>query len=550
MIMLADWHPDIIEFIISKMQNPNILRHIINTTNDEQIKRLAQEKLKFEPLSENEVSVLEHALTSISIHGGEDEKDYAEQTLKDGGRYSVNNPDFLTGANISVAITKEFIEAIENDEEYALRFPDVENYDEDQMRLYNEEWHEVGDVREWTLPVKTYRTIKARELWNLINVCATYSAEPGVFFIDTANEMTNAQAYGEKVVATNPCGEQPLAPYSVCNLAAINLANMADKENKTVDFEKLKRTVRVGVRMMDNVIDATPYFLPENERMAKGERRLGLGVMGLADLLIYCEKTYGSPEGNELIDKVFETIATEAYRTSIELAKEKGSFPFLEYGIGNFREEFINTGYMRRMPDDIREGVLKYGIRNSHLLTVAPTGSTGTLVGVSTGLEPYFAFKYYRSGRLGKFIEVDADIIDELGVDPDNLPPYFVTAMDLSPEAHADVQCVIQRWVDSSISKTVNAPKGRSEENVQKIYERLYKGGAKGGTVYVDGSRDSQVLSLSNDDKEAEDERIKETAEVGIEIGNTCPICRDGTVVEQGGCNTCNTCGTQLKCGL
>ena len=325
---------------------------------------------------------------------------------------------------------------------------------------------------------------------------------------------------------------------------------MADKENKTVDFEKLKRTVRVGVRMMDNVIDATPYFLPENERMAKGERRLGLGVMGLADLLIYCEKTYGSPEGNELIDKVFETIATEAYRTSIELAKEKGSFPFLEYGIGNFREEFINTGYMRRMPDDIREGVLKYGIRNSHLLTVAPTGSTGTLVGVSTGLEPYFAFKYYRSGRLGKFIEVDADIIDELGVDPDNLPPYFVTAMDLSPEAHADVQCVIQRWVDSSISKTVNAPKGYSVENVQKIYERLYKGGAKGGTVYVDGSRDSQVLSLSNDDKEAEDERIKETAEVGIEIGNTCPICRDGTVVEQGGCNTCNTCGTQLKCGL
>src|SRR5690625_2054443 len=148
MIMLADWHPDIIEFIISKMQNPNILRHIINTTKDEQIKRLAQEKLKFEPLSENEFSILEHALTSISIHGGEGDKDYAEQTLKDGGRYSVNNPDFLTGANISVAITKEFMQAVENDGEYALRFPDVENYDDDQMRLYNEEWHEVGDVRE------------------------------------------------------------------------------------------------------------------------------------------------------------------------------------------------------------------------------------------------------------------------------------------------------------------------------------------------------------------------------------------------------------------
>src|SRR5690554_8164046 len=148
MIMLADWHPDIIEFIISKMQNPNILRHIINTTNDEQIKRLAQEKLKFEPLSEDErdIYILASAWT-----------DKASQTLKDGGRYSVNNPDFLTNANISVAITKEFMEAVENDEEYTLRFPDVENYDEDQMVYYNEHWHEVGDVREWRLPVKTYR---------------------------------------------------------------------------------------------------------------------------------------------------------------------------------------------------------------------------------------------------------------------------------------------------------------------------------------------------------------------------------------------------------
>src|SRR5690554_4968810 len=240
MIMLADWHPDIIEFIISKMQNPNILRHIINTTNDEQIKRLAQEKLKFEPLLDDEHDTLAVTISyyeqQYRLNEGEKQTlEYAKRTLQDGGRYTVNNPDFLTGANISVAITKEFMQAVENDEEYALRFPDVENYDEDQMRLYNEEWHEVGDVRDWPLPVKTYRTIKARELWNLINVCATYSAEPGVFFIDTANEMTNAQAYGEKVVATNPCGEQPLAPYSVCNLAAINLANMADKENKTVD---------------------------------------------------------------------------------------------------------------------------------------------------------------------------------------------------------------------------------------------------------------------------------------------------------------------------
>src|SRR5699024_3969917 len=156
-------------------------------------------------------------------------------------------------------------------------------------------------------------------------------------------------------------------------------------------------------------------------------------------------------------------------------------------------------------------GIYNHGIRNSHILTVAPTGSTGTMVAVSTGLEPYFAFKYYRSGRLGQFIEVNADIVDELGVDPDNLPDYFVSSMDLSPEAHADVQTTIQRWVDSSISKTVNAPKGYSVEQVQSIYERLYKGGAKGGTVYVDGSRDSQVLSLG-DDKDDDDEQVAENA--------------------------------------
>src|SRR5690606_32796023 len=146
----------------------------------------------------------------------------------------------------------------------------------------------------------------------------------------------------------------------------------------------------------------------------------------------------------------------------------------------------INSGYMKRMPEEIRRDILKYGIRNSHLLTVAPTGSTGTMAGVSTGLEPYFSFKYYRSGRLGKFIEVNADIVQEYlekhpDVDENNLPNFFVSAMDLTPEEHAAVQCIIQRWVDSSISKTVNAPKGYTVAQVQKIYEQLHKGGAKGG---------------------------------------------------------------------
>ncbi len=587
MIMLVDSHPDIIEFIISKMQNPRILRYLIENTEDEQIKTLAREKLNFTPLTETEIDLY----TSVQNYkgfpglGGFTEASMREagQKLRDGGSYSVHNPDFLTGANISVCITKEFMEAVENDEMYELRFPDVENYTPEEMKAYNEKWHEVGDVRKWEAMgygVRVYRRIRAKELWNLINVCATYSAEPGIFFIDNANDMTNASSYGQQVVATNPCGEQPLAPYSVCNLAAVNLAVMADKVNKTVDYEKLKETVRTGVRMQDNVIDATPYFLEENRKQALGERRVGLGVMGLHDLLIYTETRYGSEEGNALVDKVFETIATSAYRASIELAKEKGSFPFLigetDEETNRLRHAFINTGYMKTMPEDIREGILKHGIRNSHLLTVAPTGSTGTMVGVSTGLEPYFSFSYFRSGRLGKFIEVNAAIVEEYlennpEADKENLPEWFVSAMDLSAEEHADTQCVIQRWVDSSISKTVNAPKGYTVEQVESVYQRLYKGGAKGGTVYVDGSRDSQVLTLKAEENTVgeqtelfEDETDKPkvvlmdtiqeldstNVNIGSEIGDTCPVCRQGSIEDIGGCNTCTNCAAQLKCGI
>jgi ribonucleoside-diphosphate reductase alpha chain len=586
MIMLSDWHPDILEFIISKMQNPRILRFLLEQTSDEQIRRLVKDKLSFTPLTTIEESMYQGIVNfkKIEGNGGFDHKviQEAEEKLITGGTYQVNNPEFLTGANISITLTKEFMEAVENDEEYALRFPDVENYSAEDMKTYNETWHEIGDVREWKnmgYGVRTYRLIRAKELWNLINICATYSAEPGIFFIDNANDMTNAKAYGQKVVATNPCGEQPLAPFSVCNLAAINLAEMADKETKTVNFDKLKRTVEVGVRMQDNVIDATPYFLEENTKQAKGERRVGLGVMGLHDLLIYAETVYGSEEGNKLVDQVFETIATTAYRTSIELAKEKGSFPFLvgktDEETSKLREAFINTGYMKKMPEDIRQGVLDYGIRNSHLLTVAPTGSTGTMVGVSTGLEPYFSFSYFRSGRLGKFIEVKAGIVEDyLQRNPeasaDQLPEWFISTMELNPEAHADVQCIIQRWVDSSLSKTVNAPKGYTVEQVQGVYERLYRGGAKGGTVYVDGSRDAQVLSLKAEDNNFDQvkttEQVQEKSKVvlidtiseirstnvtiGSEVGNTCPVCRKGQVEDLGGCNTCTSCGAQLKCGL
>ncbi|PGK51536.1 ribonucleoside-diphosphate reductase, adenosylcobalamin-dependent [Priestia megaterium] len=628
MIMLVDSHPDIIEFIISKMQNPNILRRLEKELKDEEILMHIKNKLDFTPLTDSEVAMyqgiidynqsiekMKAQVESTNLSNEEKEllkklpavqevlnqelyseaviKD-AKAKLRDGGTYEVTNPEFLTGANISVCVTKELMEAVENDGEFELRFPDIENYTKEQMKEYNEKWHEVGDVRKWEemgLPVKTYRTIRAKELWDLINICATFSAEPGIFFIDNANEMTNAAAYGQHVVATNPCGEQPLAPYSVCNLSAVNLAEMVDKVKRKVNYELLEETVRIGVRMQDNVIDATPYFLEENKKQALGERRVGLGVMGLHDLHIYCGVEYGSPEGLELVDKVFETIAVAAYSESIQLAKEKKSFPFLigttKENTAALREAFSNTGFMKKMPEEIRQGVIEHGIRNSHLLTVAPTGSTGTMVGVSTGLEPYFGYVYYRSGRLGKFIEVKAPIVQEMadlhGIDPTNLPNYFNTAMDLSPEAHVDVQCAIQRWIDSSISKTVNAPKGYTVQQVQKVYERLYKGGAKGGTVYVDGSRDAQVLSTTAEDNtfnEAEEIVVTEVKEevavgttkgsnkekiflsetvpeasstsvkIGSENGETCTICQQGKIVKSGGCDTCTNCGAQLKCGL
>lgn len=213
MIMLVDSHPDILEFIISKMQNPRILRYLIENSEDEEIKRLASEKLKFTPLTQTEKDLYQSVVNYQSMPGTggftQASLHEANEKLREGGTYSVHNPDFLTGANISVCLTKELMEAIENDDMYDLRFPDVENYTKEEMKDYNENWQNVGDVRKWEemgYGVRVYRRIRAKELWNLINICATYSAEPGIFFIDNANDMTNAKAYGNQVVATNPCG--------------------------------------------------------------------------------------------------------------------------------------------------------------------------------------------------------------------------------------------------------------------------------------------------------------------------------------------------------
>ncbi len=545
MIMLADWHPDIIEFIVSKMQKPAILQWLMQNTKSELIRQEVNNKLKFIPLSDTDKAMYKGIVDHADVFEP-NVIDNAEIKLRDGGNWDVNNSDFLSGANISVTISHKFMEAVEKDEMWDLKYPDLEVMNRSQKEAYDDKWSEVGNVFEWEemgYPVKVYNSIPARELWNLINVCATYSAEPGIFFLDAANDATNAKGYGQRVVATNPCGEQPLAPYSVCNLAAINLSNFVDKKTKEILYDKLKETVKVCVRMQDNVIDSTPYFLEPNKRQALGERRVGMGVMGLHDLLIWAGLRYGSKEANAVVDKIFELMATTAYETSIALGAEKGSFPFL-----SDRDKFIQSGYLQKMPKAIRDGIIENGIRNSHLLTIAPTGSTGTMVGCSTGLEPYFAYKYYRSGRLGKYMEVNAKIVDDfLAIHKEyvgkDLPDFFVSASELTPEEHVDVQCTIQRWVDSSISKTVNAPKGFTVKQVEDIYMKLYKGGAKGGTVYVDGSRDSQVLTLENINNDM-------TQKVGNEVGDLCPMCGIGTLIDSAGCVTCPSCGLQTKCGL
>ncbi len=208
MIMLQNSHPDIIEFIISKMQNPRILRFILETAEEPKIQELAKEKLKFTPLTKIEVEMYESILKHKKHHSKAVVKE-AEEKLQEGGTYSVNNPEFLSGANISVCLTDDFMKAVEEDSDYDLRFPAIDEYTDEEKAIYNEKWHEVGDVREWErmgFRVRTYQTIKAKELWNLINICSTYSAEPGIFYLDNANNKTNAVAYGQRVVATNPCG--------------------------------------------------------------------------------------------------------------------------------------------------------------------------------------------------------------------------------------------------------------------------------------------------------------------------------------------------------
>ncbi len=406
----------------------------------------------------------------------------------------------ITNANISVGVSDKLMDAVKADGDWELAFPDTRDPDYDSL------WD--GDLDTWIAAgrkVISYRTIKARELWDAMIESAWASAEPGVWFRERSNKLANSWYFNPQI-CTNPCGEQPLGAFSVCNLGAINLSRFYDEANHDVAWAELRRTVAYSTRFLDNVIDTTPYFFEENKKVQLSERRVGLGTMGIAELMLKLGVRYGSDESVALIDEIYRAIAVAAYETSSDLALEKGAFPMFD------AEKFLESGYMRGMPHDLCEKIRMDGIRNVTLLTQAPTGTTGTMVNTSTGVEPFFSWVYYRKSRLGLHEEQVPIVKDWFEAHPDAeaLPDHFVTAMDLTPQEHIKVQGAFQRWIDSAISKTCNVPQDYSVEQVSELYQYMYELGCKGGTIYRDGSRDEQVLMLKGDERaESEMEELK-----------------------------------------
>ncbi|WP_405110860.1 adenosylcobalamin-dependent ribonucleoside-diphosphate reductase [Paenibacillus sp. FSL K6-1217] len=411
----------------------------------------------------------------------------------------------VTNANLSVCVSNSFMKAVKEDLDWELVFPDTTDPDYDTL------WD--GDLDKWKADnrrVIPYRTVRARDVWHTIIQSAWKSAEPGVVFMEYYNQMSNSW-YFNPIICTNPCGEQGLPGWGVCNLSAVNLSKFYDAENHDVDWADLATTTRYSVRFLDNVIDKTPYHFPENEANQKLERRVGLGTMGLAELMIKLNIRYGSPESLEFLDKLYGFMAREAYLASAEIAGEKGSFQAFD------TDPYLQSGFMRNITEvypEVGESIRKHGMRNVTVITQAPTGSTGTMVGTSTGIEPYFAFKYFRQSRLG-YDEQFVPIAQEwLEAHPgEELPEYFVTSMDLSAKDHIRVQAAIQRWVDSSISKTANCPSDFTVEETAELYEMAFDLGCKGVTIYRDGSRDVQVLETAKKEDKKESQAVVEPVE-------------------------------------
>ncbi len=300
------------------------------------------------------------------------------------------------------------------------------------------------------------------------------------------------------------CGEQPLPPFGVCNLGALNLS--AFVKNGKMDWERLAEVSKVAMRFLDNVVDANEYFIDENREAQLSTRRTGLGTMGLADALIKMKIAYGSEESLPTIERIYATIRDAAYEASADNAVEKGAFPRFEH------DKYLQGKFIKRLPKNVQEKIKKQGIRNAVLLTQAPTGTTSLLAGVSSGIEPVYDFAMIRRDRTGEHILYHPLLQEWRDKHPNEpTPHYFVSSKDLTPEEHVRVQATVQSYTDSSISKTVNAPNEHTVEQVQKLYRLAYEMGCKGITYYRDGSRDA-VLTRVEDEKKAAEQQAAQQA--------------------------------------
>lgn len=397
----------------------------------------------------------------------------------------------IPGANLSVCVSDAFMEAVKKDGDWDLIFPD------NSFEKYDEEWD--GDLDKWKTkgyPVVIHKTVKAKMIWDMVGDAAWRSAEPGVVFIDRYNKLSNTW-YFEKIIATNPCGEQGLGAWGVCNLGHLNLPNFI--ENGEMDYELLAEHASIATRFLDNVVDANHYFYEDNKKAQMNIRRTGLGTLGLADALIKMKIKYGSEESLKVIEKIYTTIRDSAYMTSALLARDKGSFG------GYNKEKYLQGEFIKKLPEKIRTLIAKNGMRNAILLTQAPTGTISLLAGVSSGIEPVYEFSYRRNDRTGEHI-VNHPLFDEWikNHKGEEIPDYFVSANDLTPEDHVKVQAKVQNLTDSSISKTVNAPNSHTVEDVKKLYQMAYELGCKGVTYFRDGSRKG-VLSKVEEEKPKEE---------------------------------------------
>ncbi len=407
----------------------------------------------------------------------------------------------LENANLSVFVSDEFMEAVKNDDDWHLEFPDP------TYEKYDAEWD--GDLKKWKekhYPVNHYKTLKAKKLFNLITDYAHGNGEPGLIFLERYNKYNIANK-DEKIVATNPCGEQGLSPNSVCNLGSINLTQFIDIDSGKILYDKLKETVHNAVEFLDEIIDLNPYYLDKTRDHQNDFRKIGLGIMGLADFLILQNIAYGSEKSYKVMDKVMAFIQNETFRKSALLAADKGPAPIWD-------DYMLENYYIQNLKSDVRKLVEKNGLRNTRLLTVAPTGSIGMLAGVSSGVEPNFAFELTRADRLGerKVIHWLPNQKEELGLKEE----VFVESSDLTSKQHVEMQAVIQEHVDSSISKTINASAETSKEDTREVYLYAYANGCKGITYYRDGSR---VGVLRKEEKQEIRDEVSELERMFKEAG-------------------------------